>query len=115
MDLEQAKSYACGTATYALVTGDSFKGLVELGKMIIKTISPHALANSKFICSAPIRRDFATMEEFAAVKFMVAVLGTGDEHLTVNQAAEQLVDTIWDAYIEWAQEEAQTQRVVPIR
>lgn len=114
MDLDQAKSYARATATFSLVTGDSFKGLTELAKMIIKTISPHALANSKFISKTPIYQDFLTMEEFAAIKFMVAILGTGDEHLTVDQAADQLVDTIWDAYIAWAQEAAQTQRVAPI-
>lgn len=105
MDFEATKIWAGEHVVRALCSGKEFRGLGETARYLVMVASQYADENAKFISATTTRTpaSWQAMQEMVSQEFVISILGMGDVKRTPVEAAAHLVDTVWEAYIAWAE------------
>jgi hypothetical protein len=108
VDIDQTKLYAAEYVVDSLCgsTGRRFEGLGPMARYLIQMTAQYADDNAKLISKETTRTPdaFMAMEKRVSEEFVMSILGMGDVKRSATEAAAELVQQVWTAYIVWAQE-----------
>lgn len=105
MDIDQTKIYAADYMIRILASGKQFNGMGPEAEYLIRATAQGADDNAKLISDKTTRTqdDFFEMLDRVRDQFVLEALGFSDEPVSLRQATNNLVQSVWDAYIGWAQ------------
>lgn len=106
MDIDEAKTFAAEYTIDSLCSGRDFKGLGPLASYLVIAVAQSADENAKYISKETTRtpEKFQEMKKRVTQEFVMSICCSAIVRKTPIDAARELVDKVWHAYIDWAQE-----------
>lgn len=115
MDIDEMKVYAAEHVLNELCApsqGSIYPGLGGIGRYLVRATAQSAHENASHLGKVETPAGgFEAMQTAAVQDFVLGILGMGEfidergltvHHRTPTQAAQELVSTVWHAYIGWA-------------
>ena len=104
MGYDEAIEFAKESVIRDLVSGKSFNGIGPMAKVLIIGLAQPACDNARFIKKVFTIPDgaFAEMRDRVQAKFVLDVLGVGEDRVDLMTAVETLVEAVWHFYIDIA-------------
>lgn len=88
-----------------LISGKEFKGLGPTARILVIAVANDANENAKLTYGdKTVRTDdgFRALTKACQEQFVMDVLGFGREPFTPQQAAQRLVERVYEQYLDWA-------------